>query len=343
MQMNNQADSKKRFRCARIFFALLAGFLLLPAAQAQPPPQTVENRVLLIFDTSSAMKKCVPMTEVAVDQLFLSTLNGQLQPGDTVGVWTFAAGVSTGKLPLQVWNPANAAMTASNINQFVGQQHYADSTHFEPLMPMLDGLVQDSARLTVLIICDGGGQMEGTPYDAAINSIFNEKQGALQKAKQPFVIVLRSQLGRYIGCKISSPPSPLSFPDFPPLPPPPAPTNIPPPAPPVAVQLPPLIIVGTNVGTNLPPPAPNPAQTDSPPAQMKISVAPATSTVAMANSAARTNAVAPTENSGSGGKRPLLIGAVLFVAAGALTALVAFRARRTDQGSLITRSMNQKK
>jgi hypothetical protein len=346
----NGTFSKKIAGGAWIISALCGGIFCAQAADVEPPEQTVENRLLLVFDTSSAMKKCLPVTRAAVNGLFLSALDGQLQAGDTIGVWTFGAGTSVGRFPLQTWRPEAAATIASNINVFVEWQHFGNTTKFERLMPLVSNLVQDSERLTVLIFCDGNGQFSGTPYDVAINNLFAKNHSAAQQAKQPFVIVLRSQRGQFVGCQISSPPSPITFPGFPPLPRPPSPaptnvpslipTNLPPP-------LPPLIIVGTTVGTNLPPPPePEPAPKiipTNPPVAVStnatnlISAAPVNPVVV-----SRTNAVAPPEKSDAG-KKPLIVGGTLLAVAGVLIALVVFRARKPARGSLITRSMNQKK
>ena len=112
--------------------------------------------------------------------------------------------------------------------KFVGKQHYAKSTHFEVLQPLLNQVVQDSERLTVLIFCDGEGKISGTPYDAGINQFFQEKLAEQKKARQPFVIVLRSQLGQYVGCTIGLAAAAGELSRFPPLPlppPPPAPST----------------------------------------------------------------------------------------------------------------------
>jgi fused signal recognition particle receptor len=88
--------------------------------------------------------------------------------------------------------------------------------------------------------------------------------------------VLRTQQGKFVGCTMNFPPANLNLPDFPPLPAPPK-TNSPSavvvkPAPKVVV--PPLVIVGEEVGTNLnavskppaPPPVPAPVVPTNPPA-----------------------------------------------------------------------------
>jgi hypothetical protein len=344
----NGTSSKKLAGIAWIFSALCAGIYCRQAAGAEPPAQPVDNRLLLVFDTSAAMKKCLPVTRIAVNQFFLSTVSGQLQAGDTIGVWTFGTGTSAGQFPLQTWRPEAAATIASNINVFVGRQHFGNTTKFDRLMPLVNNLVQESERLTVLIFCDGDGQFSNTPYDTAVNDLFMKNQRAAQHAKQPFVIVLRSQRGQYVGCQVDSPPSPITFPGFPPLPvppsepatlPPPLPTNLPPP-------LPPLIIVGTNVGTNLPPPELKPAPKiipTNPPVEVPANV---TNLVFVATNpvvvVVRTNIVVLKENSDSA-NRPLIVGGILLAVAGMLIALIVVRARKPARGSLITRSMNQKK
>jgi hypothetical protein len=134
-------------------------------------------------------------------------------------------------------------------------------------------VVQRSERLTMLIFCDGKGEIHGTPYDAGINQLFQQRQGERQKGELPIIIGLRSQRGQYVGCMVSFPPQPVSLPEFPPLPEvvhaPPV-TNIP--APPRSnVQS--LIIVGTTITNRVPPPQPKPAPTNPPP--MTVTSAPA--------------------------------------------------------------------
>ncbi|MGH7976755.1 MAG: hypothetical protein ACREC8_08830, partial [Limisphaerales bacterium] len=240
--MNNQMRPKIIVRFARGVFALLAAILLIPTLHAQTESQRVQNRFLLIFDTSSAMKKCLPGTQAAVEKLFFSMMNGQLQPGDSIGVWTFAKEVDPGKFPLQQWNPGNAATIASNINSFVEKQRYRKSTDFDAAMRLLGGIVQNSERLTVLVFCDGDGEMHHTPFDDAINQTFEKNRSPMQKARQPFVLVLRSQAGVYVGYTVNSAAGSVNFPQFPPLPQPAepvpapaAPTNPPPPPAPVVM------------------------------------------------------------------------------------------------------------
>jgi len=357
--MNSRIFSNRFALCTRIAAGVCTGLFLISAAPAQPAASSVDSRYLLVFDTSSAMKARVPAAQYTVERLFFSMMNGQLRSGDTIGVWAFDRKLRKGEIPLQGWLPQNAAMIASQITNFVARQHYAKIARFDVLMPEVNSLAQNSERLTVLIFCDGDEAIKGTPYDNAINSVLKQNASALKKANQTFIVVLRAQFGQYTGYTVNSSAIGVNFPEFPPLPQPPQPAAPaetrppavpPPPSPVITTQ--PLVIIGTNVGTNLLPaiPArsvltnPAPARVESKPPPVE---APPGPTNASPTNAAppkmaetQTNAPAPTgENSGLSRNGALAIGAVLLVVAVLVVILALIRSRRRGRGSLITRSM----
>jgi hypothetical protein len=348
-------------RYARVFAVLYAGLLLSSTARAQLAAGNVDNRFLLIFDTSSAMKSRVPRVQYSVERLFFSMMNGQLLPDDSIGVWSFDRELRAGEVPVQRWLPQNAATIASGITNFVARQHFSRSTHFDVVMPAVDRLVQDSQRLTVLIFCDGAGQVKGTPYDDSINSSFNQQERALKKTGEIFIVVLRAQSGQYTGYSVNSSAVGVNFPEFPPLPPPPQPmappqTNQPPPpAPAPVVKLAPLVIIGTNVSTNLfPPISAKSAISNPPPVKVKPSPPPPeplsgptnaspTNAAPSKMAGASTNTMAPpAENSGLSRQGALATGAVLLAAAALVIILALIRSRKPGRSSLITDSMNKK-
>jgi hypothetical protein len=341
--MNNQRHSIRLILRARIFAVLSAGILLIPAARAQ---QAVESRYLLIFDTSSDMKRRVPAVQKALDNLFVTGMGGQLQRGDSIGVWTFDRDLRTDQFPLQYWMPDEAATMTAGIAAFVGKQRYAKTTSFAALQPWLTEVVTHSERLTVLIFCDGETAVSGTPYDAGINQLFKERLAGQKKARQPFVVVLRAQLGQYVGCTVDIPPALVDFPRFPPLPappPPPAPTNQPPPPPPPPAVVSSIIVIGTN-----PPPVPKPTNTPPvvPVGETNATAALPANTVVQTNAetnppANMTNAMpSPPENPDLDSRSALAIGAVFLGAAIILGIFIRRRARKSGS-SLITRSMNK--
>ena len=338
-------------RFAPVAFALFAGFFLMPAGRAQPAPLTAGNRFLFIFDTSADMKQRRPAVQAEVNELLATSMGGRLRAGDSLGVWTFDQDLRTGQFPLQHWRPEDAMTIASSINQFVGKQPYANGTRFNALQPQLNQLIQNSARLTVLIFCDGKDEIKWTPYDASINQAFQQRLAGQNRTRQPFVLVLRTQLGQYAGCTVNFPPGMVSVPEFPPLPPPPAPpptTNSAPMTPTNIVPAAPTNPVVSPLLPTNPAPAVQTNAVPAPPANLFASTNPEPAKptklvpIPPFNPMTSTNPVAPPlETSGPDRKGALAIGGVLLIGAGALDALAVFRSRRTGRGSLITRSMRK--
>jgi len=235
---------------------LLLTALLLPApAPAQDgyqPPQ----RWLLIFDTSTPMQRWLPGTTTELQNLFFSNLSGELRAGDSVGVWTFDEKLHAGRYPLFTWQPQNAADEASRLINFLDFEHYSGHTRFAALQPLLGRVIAHSPRLTIVLFCDGKDKLKLTPYDDGINRVFDVTQADRKKVKDPYVVVIRTQQGKFVGATVNLPPGSVDLPAFPPLP---QPAQISPPSPaqdlsgpvaPPAPPAPPLVIVGTRVLTN---------------------------------------------------------------------------------------------
>jgi hypothetical protein len=267
--MKTRTHPNQTGRRALVLTALLAGVFMAPAVRAQPAAPKVDNRLLLIFEISSDMKPRLPAVQKALDALLANSMNGQLHSGDSIGVWTFDQDLHRGQFQLRHWAPENAPMIASDITKFVSKQHYSKKTSYGVLPPVLSQVVQDSERLTVLIFCDGKGEIHGTPYDPGINKVFQERQEERQQKQLPIVVGLRSQRGQYVDCTVNFPPQPVSLLEFPPLPevaPAPPVEDVPAPPSPLQSSVPSLIIVGTNIASQVAPPQPKPATTELPPA-----------------------------------------------------------------------------
>jgi hypothetical protein len=312
------------------------------------------------------MKPRLPAVQKALNSVLATNANGELHTNDTIGVWTFDQVLHAGQFPLQRWKPEYAATIVSNITAFAGSQRYSKKTGFDALVPMLNQLVRRSERLTMVIFCDGYGEIHGTPYDTGINQVFQQRQGERQKARLPIVIVLRSQRGQYTGCTMNFPPQPVSLPEFPPLPEVvSAPTNA---SVPPRASVPSLIIVGTTITNRVPPPAPKPPpepkpvlinppptvitstpppvvtnevkppdevllmQTGAVPAQPKIAAAPLTAT----------NAIAPpSDNIEISRKSAFVMGTVFMIAAGGLAFFMFRQGRKTNGDNPIDSSMKK--
>jgi hypothetical protein len=240
-------------RAAWTWLVLLAGFLAVSGVRAA---ESQANRFLLVFETSPAVKKNLPAIEQTLDTLFSSNFQNEMGENDDLAVWTVDDGLHTGTFPLASWAPEDAVMYSDRLKEFLGKQHYTRHASMAALQPLLNRVVKNSDRLTVIVFCDSQSRLLGTPYDAGVNNIITN--AATQAKAAPFILVLRAYQGAYLGCSVNRS-SPLNFPKFPP---PPAPASKPEP-PPVTVQpapikpaivvapVPALIIIGTNATTNV--------------------------------------------------------------------------------------------
>jgi hypothetical protein len=291
----------------RMIMALLSVLFLLTRSNAQPAGDDAPTRWLIIFDTSADMKPRLPALRTELAQLLGTSMGSHMLTDDSVGVWTFDSKLRTGQFPLESWSPEDAEQISSEINKFLGKQHYSKNTQFSALQPLLNRVIQNSPRLTVLVFCDGEDNISGTPYDGGLNRIFQNRLAQQKQDKQPFVLVFRTQLGKYVGCSVNFPPGMLNFPSFPPYPEPappqPAQTNPTPPVgkpflPPPPPKTPaPINIIGTNVMGQTPPQPSMVAETAATPTT--IAVPPPKPPEAKQTgvvSAPPTNAVAPPQN-----------------------------------------------
>lgn len=204
-------------------FGIAWSIFVLPAAAFAGPNAGAQNavadsfigdRFLFIFDTSDEMKSRVKEVQTEINGLLATSMAGELHEGDSIGVWTFNQKLHTGEFPLLDWQPQNAARTAKTINQFVEKQSYNGKTDFSVLQPMLKQVMRSSPKLTVLIFCDGEGSVGWTPYDKGINDVFKTRWEEQKNSHQPFVLVARTQFGKYDGCTVNFPPGMVNFPVF---------------------------------------------------------------------------------------------------------------------------------
>ena len=239
---------------------LLAGMIPTLMLHAQTATPRKEHRVLLIFENSSAMKKRVPSEIKSIKRLFALSLAEQLHRGDSVGAWTFGRNLSAGQFPLQYWQPEDITYITSNLVLFVEGQHYSGPGDFDKMVPRLNQIIKNSGQLTTLIFCDGETPINGTAYDSSINSVFKDHAHQMEKLREAFVIVLKTEDGKVLSSTINAAEA-INVPAFAePLPVPPVPIyapSTPEPEPPAPVSTAaPLIVIGTKTETNLPPPEP---------------------------------------------------------------------------------------
>jgi hypothetical protein len=197
-----------------------------PAGAGRTNRTSSSERFLLIVETSPSMQKRVANVQRTVGQLFSSGLNGQLHPGDTIGVWTYNDELHAGKFPLKRWTPQTSREITLALVRFIQQQSYDKPARLAPVLAQLTNVIASSEKITVLLVSDGSEVPLGTPFDAQIAEAYKHNAAEQQEQSMPFVTILRAARGEFTGFTVSTPPWPVEFP--------PAPTN----PPPVAKSLP---------------------------------------------------------------------------------------------------------
>jgi len=199
---------------------LLAGLLMLAgltpcplraqtnAARATPPSE----RCLLIVETSKSMQRRADAVLGAVQDLLKSGLNGEFRDGGTLGVWTFNEDLSAGRFPLQTWSSSAQKDITQRTLTFLKGQKYEKQANFDKVAPALSRVIYDSELITVILVSSGDGKVRGTPFDDRINGAYLQWHAQQQKARMPFVTVLRARHGQVAQYIVNTPPWPLQVP-----------------------------------------------------------------------------------------------------------------------------------
>jgi hypothetical protein len=224
--------------------ATVTGFLLalfcaaafgqcVTAQNTNHPPSA--NRWLLVVDVSESMQRRAEPVQQVASGLLMSGMNGQMRPGDTVGLWTYDETLHAGDFPLQQWKPDDSRDIAQRAFDFLKGQKYKNNSHFDEVLAGMGQLIKASEFITIILISDGSSEMKGTPFDDKINASYRSWVKEQQKSQMPIVTLLRARRGQITDYAVNTPPWPLEMPPLPAellqvaKPAPPAPPPAPPP------------------------------------------------------------------------------------------------------------------
>jgi len=254
-----------------VSFAVCLSCLLLPvvprasAAPNAPVPARDGQRFLFIVDTSSDMEALKDENEATLYDLLRTGLYGQMQTGDTYGVWTYDKETHAGRFPMQVWDARRSTQLATMAAAHLSNQNYENKDDVKRMINLLMTVVQAVSNLNVFVVSDGGSTMRGTPFDKAINAEYKKKHRERNSAKRPFVTTLVARDARIIGQSVIVAGEPIILPERP-LPTVAVAKNVPPPNRPagvilsnkfsaVSVMVPPIVPAAQNPQKQAPAPS----------------------------------------------------------------------------------------
>ena len=196
------------------FFALLPpGILLAASATADTPPA---YRYLILIDTSFSMARTKEATARTVRELIVTGVQGRMQRGDTVGIWTFNEEVETRRFPIYQWAPEQSESLADRAVYLLRKEKFEKQTRIDKALAEMFKAVQSTESLTVFIISDGDEPIVGTPFDRSINAIYRQYARSLRREKKPFVTMFVAQDGALNSWSVHTGGSVIVLPDLPP-------------------------------------------------------------------------------------------------------------------------------
>lgn len=180
-------------------------------AVAPQPPKGPPSRFLLVVETSAPMQKRIQGLSSVLQELLTSGMHGQMRAGDTLGVWTYNAGVYTGRLPLQTWTDYPKGV-ATTVMHHVAAQTFEKQPSLEKVLPAMLNVAKNSESLTIVLVSTGAGTITGTPFDEPVNAYYSTWNSQQHKSKMPFVTVLRGARGKLSKYAVNTAPFPVEIP-----------------------------------------------------------------------------------------------------------------------------------
>ncbi|HVV74234.1 MAG TPA: hypothetical protein VHI52_22550, partial [Verrucomicrobiae bacterium] len=209
-------------------FVFASGFWLAMATASEASAQTnvlshtnataktsLENRYLLVVETSRASRARLDGILRTVYGLVGSGMRGRMRDGDTIGVWTFNDTLYTGQLGLQDWSNYERRPVAERIVTFLQGQHFEKRAKLESVVPAMLHVIKASEFVTVVLVSDGTDEVHGTPFDKQINQSFKTWSSQQEEAKMPFVTVLQGAHGAVTAFTVAPIPWPVDLPALP--------------------------------------------------------------------------------------------------------------------------------
>jgi hypothetical protein len=184
-------------------------------AQTDPPAITSSNRFLFVFDSSPAVHKQVEDERKALREIMASRASGQLHYGDSIGVWSFDSELHTGYFPLQLWLPTQEDEVTLRMIEFLRQVPAGGKSRLGVAMDGISQIVANSDIMAVFIFSTGDTPIEGTPFDDAINSLYQQALADMGSKRMPIVTVLVARHGRFIRYSVNALPWPVVIPELP--------------------------------------------------------------------------------------------------------------------------------
>ena len=176
----------------------------------------LENRFLLLVETTADSAKNMQATRDAVADLLVKGFNGIARPGDTIGVWLVGERLDT-TFPMLVWQPAAARAYAVEADKFISKRAWTGRWNSTNALPALSAVAADSEALSVVLVTAPHSRLTGLPFSESVAEIQDRAAVDLERTRLPFVTFLTVRERKFTSAAVNSGLGPWTIPN-PPLP-----------------------------------------------------------------------------------------------------------------------------
>jgi hypothetical protein len=178
----------------RITFCFICAIFVLLGVGVLAAPEKQGGRFLFLVEKSAAMDANKVALRNTLRTIIESGLDGQMQYGDTIGLWTYNDALNAG-FPMVYWRREHIADITNAVDFWMSKQKFVHRTDFSKVMPMLQNVIKPSQKLTIIWISTGNDKIAGTPFDSAIDELHMEFRDDFRKQHIPFVTLLAVRKG----------------------------------------------------------------------------------------------------------------------------------------------------
>jgi len=191
---------------------LLSSTTAIPAQKKPASPAPPGDRFLFVVETSNAMLPFKHAGRQAVFDLIYFGVDSQLQPGDTLGLWTYGEEVHGGAFPMQIWAPDQKLQIASSFGIFLKNQKLENQARLDLVVSKLGPLIKAIKDVNILIVSSSDALWKGTPFEQDINLAYKKNAAESRSAKRPLITTLVARQGEIASWSVTLAGDPISIP-----------------------------------------------------------------------------------------------------------------------------------
>jgi len=172
----------------------------LEAAAGDEPS---DYRAIVIVETSKDMVRRQEIVLRTLHALLDKQFKTFLRPGEQLDFWTFGKRLNINAIPPQKWDPDEVRTITSQMAEAVVSATPDKKPDLGQVMAALPGISRGAKDNIVFLLLTGEQMIRGTPLDESVNQVFIAHAPGMEEARKPFVLVLVSRDGRWVGESVS--------------------------------------------------------------------------------------------------------------------------------------------